>query len=164
MIISCKPQERWIQIKSNSIQIARLAILESLRIACITCIKCITTHHCQEFLSNYREISLTVQDILSDYNTVHGCTHRLILASWLQENGVRMRKWWGNRERMRNGEEIWREWGYGERFTPYISSFSLYFFSLYPFPISKIVSFCRKMLNTPLLSRMSQKTYHVRYR
>ena len=29
--------------------------------------------------------------------------------------------------------------------------------SLYPFPISKIVTFCRKMLNTALLSRMSQK-------
>ena len=57
-----------------------------------------------------------------------------------------------------NEEEMEREWGNGERFTLYISSFSLYFLLLYPFPISKIVSFCRKMLNTALLSRMSQKT------
>ena len=27
----------------------------------------------------------------------------------------------------------------------------------------KIVTFCRKMLNTALLSRMSQKTYHMLY-
>ena len=36
--------------------------------------------------------------------------------------------------------------------------FSSYFLPLYPFPISKIVSFCRKMLNTTPLLRMSQKT------
>ena len=71
-------------------------------------------------------------------------------------NGERIRKW-------RKREEIEREWGKGERFTLYISSFSLYFLPLYPFPISKIVTFCRKMLNTALLSRMSQKTYHTCY-
>ena len=49
------------------------------------------------------------------------------------------------------------QWGNGERFTLYISSFSLYFLPLYPFPKPKIVSFCRKMLNMSLLSRMSQK-------
>ena len=38
--------------------------------------------------------------------------------------------------------------GNGERFFRYISSFSLYFLPLYPFPISKFVTFCRKMLNT----------------
>ena len=64
------------------------------------------------------------------------------LLAWLQENGERMKKWRGN----------------GERFTLYISSFSLYFLPLYRFPISKIVSFCRKMLNTALLSPMSQTT------
>ena len=63
-----------------------------------------------------------------------------------------------NEEEMRENEEMEREYGNGERFTPYISSFSLYFLLLYPFPISKIVSFCRKMLNTALLSRMSQQT------
>ena len=47
--------------------------------------------------------------------------------------------------------------GNGERFTLYIYSLSLYFLPLYPFPISKFVTFCRKMLNTAFLSRMSQK-------
>ena len=58
-----------------------------------------------------------------------------------------------------NGEII-RKWrGNGERITLHllIYSVSLYFLPLYPFPISKIVSFCRKMLITALLSRMSQK-------
>ena len=41
--------------------------------------------------------------------------------------------------------------------------YSLHFLPLYQFPISKIVSFCRKMLNTALLSRMSQKTEHTCY-
>ena len=49
------------------------------------------------------------------------------------------------------------EWGKGETFTLYISSFSLYFLPLYQFHISKNVSFCCKMLNTALLLRMSQK-------
>ena len=75
-----------------------------------------------------------------------GCTNRGILAAGLRENGERMRKWRGN----------------GERSTLYISSFSLYFLPLYPFPISKNVTFCRKMLYTALLSRMSQKL-NIRY-
>ena len=57
----------------------------------------------------------------------------------------------------RDNKKMEREWENGERFTLYISSFSLLFLPLYPFPISKIVSFCRKMLNTALLSRISQK-------
>ena len=51
------------------------------------------------------------------------------------------RKW-------RENEKMKREWGNGERFTLYISSGSLYFLPLFPFPISKIVSFCHKMFNT----------------
>ena len=51
-------------------------------------------------------------------------------------NGERGRKW-------RENEEM---------------EHSLYFVPLYPFPISKIVIFCHKMLNTELLSGMSQKT------
>ena len=39
----------------------------------------------------------------------------------------------------------------------YISSFSLYFLPLYPFTISKLVTFCHQMLNTALSSRISQK-------
>ena len=88
-----------------------------------------------------------------------GCTNRCSLAAGLRGNEERMRKWRGNGERMRkwrgNGERM-RKWR--ERFTLKISSFSVYFLPLYPFPISKIVTFCRKMLNTALLSRMSQKT------
>ena len=56
-----------------------------------------------------------------------------------------------------NEEEMEREWGNGERFTLYIFSFSIYFLPLYPFSISKIVSFCCKMLKTALLLRILQK-------
>ena len=87
-----------------------------------------------------------------------GCTNCGSLAAGLRGNGERMRKWRGNGERMRkwrgNGERM-RKWR--ERFTLKISSFSVYFLPLYPFPISEIVTFCRKMLNTALLSRISQK-------
>ena len=70
---------------------------------------------------------------------------------------IMKRKW-------REIEEMDRESGNGERFTLYIFSFSLFFLPLYPFPISKIFSFCRKMLNSTLVSRMSQKTLkHMRY-
>ena len=89
--------------------------------------------------------------IIKNHNIINqGCTICCILASGMRENGERRRKWRGNGERMRK----WR--GNGERFTLYISSVSLYFLPLYPFPISKIVIFCRKMLNTTLVSRMSQ--------
>ena len=82
------------------------------------------------------------------------CTTCCILASGMLEHGERMRKCRGNGERIRK----WRENEEMERFTLYISLFSLYFLPLYPFPISKIATFCRKMLNMALLSRMSQKT------
>ena len=65
-----------------------------------------------------------------------------------------MERDWGN-ERKGGGS--------GERMTLYISSFSLHFLPLSPFPTSKFVTFCRKMLNTALLSRMSQKSEHTRY-
>ena len=48
------------------------------------------------------------------------------------ENEKEVDREWGN------GEEMDREWGNGERFTLYISSLSLYFLPLYPFPISKV--------------------------
>ena len=51
-----------------------------------------------------------------------------------------------------------RKWrGNGERFTLYISSFSLYFLPLYPFPISKFVTFCPKMLNTAFCRECHKK-------
>ena len=46
-----------------------------------------------------------------------GCTTCCIRASGMQKNG----------ERMKNEEEREREWGNGEKFTLYISSFSLHF-------------------------------------
>ena len=65
------------------------------------------------------------------------------------------RKWKENEEMKRK----WRENEEMERFfTLYISSFSPYFISLYPFPISNFVTFCRKMLDIALLSPLSQKT------
>ena len=70
------------------------------------------------------------------------------------ENEEEMEIEWGN------GEEIEREWGNGKRFTLFMFSIFLYFLPLYPFPISKIVSFSRKMLNTALLSGMSQNHTH----
>ena len=72
---------------------------------------------------------------------IYECTNRCSLAAGLQGNEERMRKWRGN------GDEM-------ERKFPH--SF-LYILPLYPFPISKFVTFCRKMLNTAFLSRMSQK-------
>ena len=44
-----------------------------------------------------------------------------------------------------------------------ISSLFLHFLPLFPFPTSKCITFCCKMLNTALLSRMSQKSQHTRY-
>ena len=98
-----------------------------------------------------------------------------LVASW-HPGYEQMGREWENEEKMkkrriwRENEEMEREWGNGmrewrkgDRFTLNISSFSLYFLPLYPFPISKVVKFCRKMLITALLSRMSQKTYHKRY-
>ena len=65
-----------------------------------------------------------------------------------RENEIMKRKW-------RENEEIERKWRENEEMKR--DSFP-YFLLLYPFPITKIVSFCRKMLNMALLSRMSQKT------
>ena len=72
---------------------------------------------------------------------VQGYTTCCILASGMRENVDIMRKWRGNGERMRKLST----------FTHFlfISSLSINF--LYQ-------NFCRKMLNTALLSRMSQKT------
>ena len=88
-----------------------------------------------------------------------------LVAAW-QLGSEKMEREWENEEEMErewgNGEEMEREWGNGERFTLYISSFSLYFLPLYSFPMSKNVSFCRKMLNTALLSLRSKETYHTR--
>ena len=73
-----------------------------------------------------------------------GCTNRCSLAAGLRGNEERMRKWRGNGEEMErewgNEEEMERKWGNGERLTLYISSFSLYFLPLSPFPNSLSIS------------------------
>ena len=83
------------------------------------------------------------------------CRAAQLVAAWqlgceknVRENEKMEREW-------RENEEMVREGGNGERFFFYISSFSLDFLPLYPFPISKIVSFCRKKFNIEILSRMS---------
>ena len=69
------------------------------------------------------------------------------VPAWVWENGERMRKWRGNRERMRKSREI--------------HSLRFLIFSLFPPSLSisyiKKCHICRKILNTALLSRMSQK-------
>ena len=76
------------------------------------------------------------------------------VASW-HPGWEEMQREWGKEEEM----EI--KWGNGERFTLCISSFSLHFLPLSPFPTSKFVTFCCKMLNKALLSQTSHK--HIRY-
>ena len=67
----------------------------------------------------------------------------------LRENEERERKW-------RENEEMKRKWRENEEMErDSLSTFS-HFLPLYPFPIPKIFSFCREMLNTALLLRMSQ--------
>merc|ERR1712004_725607 len=44
-----------------------------------------------------------------------------------------------------------------------ISSLFLHFLPHFPFPTSKCITFCCKMLDTALLSQMSQKSQHTRY-
>ena len=63
-----------------------------------------------------------------------------LVAAWQPSCEEMEREW-------ENEEEIEREWGNEDRFTLYIFYiFSLFLLPLYPFPISKIVWFCRKML------------------
>ena len=87
---------------------------------------------------------------ISDTNVDYICTNSStnstvaqLVAAW-QPGCEKMEREWENKEEME------REWGNGERFILYMFSFFLYFLPLYPFPISKIVSFCRKMLKTAL--------------
>ena len=63
-----------------------------------------------------------------------------------QPGSLAARKW-------RENEKIKRKWRKNEKMerdslSTFTRSFSLYFLPLDPFPVSKIVSFCRKMLNT----------------
>ena len=76
------------------------------------------------------------------------------------------RKWRENEEmrrKWRENEEMERDWLSTFPHSLSISSLFLHFLPLFPFPTSKCITFCCKMLNTALLSRMSQKSQHTRY-
>ena len=75
-----------------------------------------------------------------------------LVAGW-QPSCEKMEREWENEEEME------REWGNEDRFTLYI--FSLFLLPLYPFPISKIVWFCRKML-VRRFSRECHKRLNIR--
>ena len=98
---------------------------------------------------------------------------RIVAA--LQPGCEEMKREWGNEEetgrKWRENEEMRRKWRENEEMErdwlstfPHslsISSLFLHFLPLFPFPTSKCVTFCCKMLNTALLSRMSQKSQHT---
>ena len=67
------------------------------------------------------------------------------------------------RRKWRENEEMERDWLSTFPHSLSISSLFLHFLPLFPFPTSKCITFCCKMLNTALLSRMSQKSQHTRY-
>ena len=76
------------------------------------------------------------------------------------------RKWRENEEmrrKWRENEEMERDWLSTFPHSLSFSSLFLHFLPLFPFPTSKCITFCCKMLNTTLLSRMSQKSQHTRY-
>ena len=100
-----------------------------------------------------------------NYSPQHNlCSSYAGLHKLRQPGSRTVRKWRENEKRKRKSreneemEKTWKENEEMERFSLLISSFPPYFLPVYPFPISEIAIFCRKILNTPLLLRMSQKT------
>ena len=88
------------------------------------------------------------------------------LQESLQPCSQAARKWRENEEmrrKWRENEEMERDWLSTFPHSLSISSLFLHFLPLFPFPTSKCITFCCKMLNTALLSRMSQKSQHTRY-
>ena len=92
-------------------------------------------------------------------------TTRWSLGAGPRGNGERMRKWRENEEmkrKWRENEEMKRKSRENEEMEREIHSQDFLILCLFPPSLSisyiKIVTFCRKMLNTALLSRMSQKT------
>ena len=110
------------------------------------------------------------------FHTHHHARAARIVAA-LQPGCEEMKREWGNEEeterKWRENEEMRRKWRENEEMErdwlstfPHslsISSLFLHFLPLFPFPTSKCITFCCKMLNTALLSRMSQKSQHTRY-
>ena len=109
-----------------------------LQWSCFEWVPCHLVFLWKENLCNYCEVLRGGARVMIE----QGCTTCGSLAA---------RKW-------RDNEKMKRTWRENEEMEKYsLSIFFHNFLSLYPFPASKIVSFCRKMLNTALLSRMSQK-------
>ena len=73
-----------------------------------------------------------------------------IVAAW-QPGCEEMEREWGNEEEME------RKWGNGERLTLYISSFSLYFLPLSPFPPSLSISYIK--MHHILLQNVKYSTF-----
>ena len=65
------------------------------------------------------------------------CCRAARIVAALQPGCEEMEREWGNEEEME------RKWGNGERLTLYISSFSLYFLPLSPFPPSLSISYIK---------------------
>ena len=76
---------------------------------------------------------------ISIFHIPQGCISCASLATWLWENGERMRKWKGNGERMRK----WSENEQIERDSLFIFPHFLFISSLSIHFLSKIVTFCR---------------------
>ena len=94
------------------------------------------------------------------------CRNTPGLHESLQPCSRAARKWRENEEmrrKWRENEEMERDWLSTFPHSLSISSLFLHFLPLFPFPTSKCITFCCKMLNTALLSRMSQKSQHTRY-
>ena len=101
----------------------------------------------------FHSLSEAVQCIAGLHESLQPCSRAA--RKW-RENEEMRRKW-------RENEEMERDWLSTFPHSLSISSLFLHFLPLFPFPTSKCITFCCKMLNTALLSRMSQKSQHTRY-
>ena len=109
-----------------------------------------------------------LQSLTECYRVLQSVTeyYRAGLHESLQPCSRAARKWRENEEmrrKWRENEEMERDWLSTFPHSLSISSLFLHFLPLFPFPTSKCITFCCKMLNTALLSRMSQKSQHTRY-
>ena len=134
------------------------------------------------FFSHCCMVVIRFHFLLAGGNSWCLCSHVRNTATWgltkelsvfltglhesLQPCSRAARKWRENEEmrrKWRENEEMERDWLSTFPHSLSISSLFLHFLPLFPFPTSKCITFCCKMLNTALLSRMSQKSQHTRY-
>ena len=118
-------------------------------------------------MSRWLQLSSQPATAFEGTDTLCHSSHRSAgLHESLQPCSRAARKWRENEEmrrKWRENEEMERDWLSTFPHSLSISSLFLHFLPLFPFPTSKCVTFCCKMLNTALLSRMSQKSQHTRY-